>query len=187
MSSLARHFPNLLTAIRLVCAPALAFLLVVGADRAALGLFAFAGLSDVVDGYFAKRFGFVTPLGRYLDPAADKLLMFAAFVALTLLGFSPAWLAMIVIGRDAAILAGLLVGHALNLPLRIAPLLIGKISTAVQAFYVGLMMLMLASGFHGQRIADAAAVTTAAATIASWVGYGVVWLKAFASRHQRTA
>src|ERR1700722_14624440 len=80
-----KHLPNLLSWLRLAAAPALAFLLVSGADRMALGVFAFAGLSDAADGFLAKRFGFVSRFGRFLDPAADKLLMLATFVTLTAL------------------------------------------------------------------------------------------------------
>ena len=182
MNSLFKHVPNLLTAMRLVCAPALAYLLVVGADRAALGVFAFAGASDAVDGFFAKRFGLATRLGRFLDPAADKLLMLAAFVALTALGFAPLWLAVLVIGRDIAIVAGILVAHALELPLRVAPLFIGKACTAVQVCYVGFVLLLLAFDLHWNRLAGAAALLTAAMTVASWLAYGIVLLKAFSAR-----
>lgn len=181
-----KHLPNILTAMRLACAPALAYLLVTGADRAALGIFAFAGLSDAVDGYFAKRFGFATRLGRYLDPAADKLLMLAAFVVLTAMGTSPLWLAIVVISRDAAIIAGIVLGHALDLPLRIAPLLIGKLSTAVQVGYVGLMLLSLSFGLHWTLFARMAAVVTAAVTLASWLGYGAVLVRAFAAKSRQT-
>src|ERR1700752_2148047 len=85
VNGVLKHLPNLLTWLRLAAAPGLAFLLVSGADRAALGVFAFAGLSDAADGFLAKRFGFASRFGRYLDPAADKLLMLAAFVTLTVL------------------------------------------------------------------------------------------------------
>lgn len=182
MNSLFRHLPNLLTAMRLVCAPALAYLLVVGADRAALGVFAFAGASDAVDGFFAKRFGLATRLGRFLDPAADKLLMLAAFVVLAAMGFAPLWLAVLVIGRDIAIVTGILIAHVLDLPLRVTPLLIGKVCTAVQVCYVGFVLLLLAFDLHWNRLAGAAALVTAAMTIASWIAYGAVLLRAFATR-----
>lgn len=185
MSGLFKHVPNLLTGMRLVCAPALAFLLVSGADRAALGVFAFAGLSDAADGYFAKRFGFATRFGRYLDPAADKLLMLAAFVALTVMGFTPVWLAALVIARDLAIVAGIALGHALGLPLKVEPLAIGKWSTAVQVGYVGLSLLLLAFGLHWTVLASVAAGVTAAVTLASWFAYGNVLLNAFALRYRR--
>jgi cardiolipin synthase len=187
VSGLFKHVPNVLTGMRLVCAPALAFLLVSGADRAALGVFAFAGLSDAADGYFAKRFGFATRFGRYLDPAADKLLMLAAFVALTVMGFSPVWLAVLVIARDLAIVAGIALGHALGLPLKVEPLLIGKWSTATQVVYVGFSLLLLALDLHWANFARIAAYVTAAVTVASWLAYGGVLLKAFAVRYRRAA
>ena len=132
MNGLVKHFPNVLTALRIAAAPALAFLLVSGADRAALGVFAFAGLSDAADGFLAKRFGLTTRFGRLLDPVADKLLMLVSFATLTILGVAPLWLTLLVLARDAAILAGLLLARVLNVPVRVAPLLIGKASTAMQ-------------------------------------------------------
>lgn len=179
-----RHLPNLLTGLRLACAPTLALLLVSGADKAALGVFAFAGLSDAVDGFFAKRFGFATRLGRYLDPAADKLLMLAAFIALAAMGFAPVWLAILVIARDAAIVAGILLGHALELPLRIAPLLIGKLSTVVQVAYVGLILVLLTSRLDGREFARDAAIFTAAVTLVSWIAYGAVLTRAFVAKYR---
>jgi cardiolipin synthase len=187
VNGLFKHLPNILTGMRLVCAPALAFLLVKGADGAALGVFAFAGLSDAADGYFAKRFGFATRFGRFLDPAADKLLMLAAFVALTAMGVAPLWLAILVIARDAAIVAGILLGHALRLPLKIEPLTLGKWTTVVQVGYVGLSLLLLALGEHWVFLARVAVIVTAAMTAASWAAYGFVLLQAFAARSRAAA
>ena len=84
-----RHLPNLLTSLRLAAAPTTAGLLVAGHFNAAFGLFAVAGLSDAADGYLAKRFGLDSPLGRILDPTADKALMLAAFVTLAILDDVP--------------------------------------------------------------------------------------------------
>ncbi len=187
MSGLFKHLPNLLTALRLVCAPAFAFLLMSGADRAALGVFVFAGLSDAADGFLAKRFGLATPFGRYLDPVADKLLMLAAFLALTILGYSPPWLAALVIARDVTIIAAIALAHILTFPLRIAPLAIGKLSTAAQIAYVGLSLFLLAFDLHWQELAGIAAMVTAAVTAASWFAYAAVWIRAFALRQRHAA
>src|SRR5678815_5329906 len=92
-----RHLPNLLTSLRLAAAPTTAGLLVAGHFNAAFGLFAVAGLSDAADGFLAKRFGLDSPLGRVLDPTADKALMLAAFVTLAILDDVPVWLAALVI------------------------------------------------------------------------------------------
>ena len=179
-----RHLPNLLTAMRLAAAPMLAVLLVNGADRAALGVFAFAGLSDVADGFLAKRFGLATRFGRFLDPAADKLLMLASFLALAALKVAPLWLTLLVIGRDAAIIGGILVARMIALPVRVEPLAIGKASTAMQIAYIAFALLLLTFGLHWPQAEMFAADATAFLTLASWIAYAGVGLRAFLRRHE---
>jgi cardiolipin synthase len=103
------------------------------------------------------------------------------------MGFTPTWLAALVIARDLAIVAGIALGHALGLPLKVEPLLIGKWSTAVQVGYVGFSLLLLAFGLHWTLFASIAACITAAITLASWFAYGSVLLNAFALRNRRAA
>jgi len=186
LNGLARHLPNLLTTLRIAAAPALALLLVSGSDRAALGVFAFAGLSDAADGFLAKRFGLTTRFGRLLDPAADKLLMLVSFATLTLLGVAPLWLTLVVLVRDVAILAGLLVARLLNVPVMVAPLLIGKASTAMQIIYIALALVLLTFGLQWPQMQTVAADVTAILTSVSGLCYAVVGAKAFA-RPRRTA
>src|SRR5258706_148067 len=119
MTIMLRHLPNFLTALRLAAAPTTAGLLVAGHFNAAFGIFAAAGLSDAADGFLAKRFGLDSPLGRVLDPVADKALMLAAFVTLALLDDVPVWLAAIVIARDGLILLGLAIAVALPVARRV--------------------------------------------------------------------
>jgi cardiolipin synthase len=179
-----KHLPNLLTWLRLAAIPALCILLVSGADRAALGVFAFAGLSDAADGFLAKRFGFATRFGRFLDPAADKLLMLASFLTLTLLKVTPLWLTLLVVARDAAIVLGILVAHRLALPIRVEPLLIGKASTALQIGYIALALVLLTLDLHWPRALGLAADATAILTLASWLAYAGAALRALARRRK---
>jgi cardiolipin synthase len=185
--ALLRQIPNLLTVLRLACAPVTALLLLEGAYPAALAVFAFAGLTDAADGFLAKRYGLNTRVGAWLDPAADKLLMLASFLALTYVGATPPWLAVLVLVRDAAIVLGVLLAKYMAWPLRVQPQLLGKISTAVPVGYAGLMLVMLAFAFDWPRLSYAAAVTTAVLTLASWLSYGQVFLRAIAIRHSRPA
>jgi len=178
VSRLLRHLPNVLTGLRLVAAPATAGLLVSGHFNAAFGIFAFAGFSDAADGFLAKRFGFATRLGRILDPIADKALMLAAFVTLALLEDVPAWLAVVVIGRDALIVLALSVGLSVQAPLAIQPSLLGKLCAAMQVIYVGLHLASLAFGFSLAAIVPIDAYLLAAIAFASTVSYFGVWLKA---------
>ena len=176
-----RHLPNLLTLLRLLAAPVTAFLVLHGFNEAAFGVFVFAGLSDAADGYLAKRLAPGSRVGAYLDPAADKLLMLACFVTLSDTQATPVWLTAIVIGRDVAIVAGIFIAHLLALPVRVAPLPIGKVSTAVQVGYIGLMLFFLAFGIEAPQIViTSLVVTTAVFTCASWLAYAQVLLKAVA-------
>ena len=111
MTPFLRNIPNVLTAVRVLLAPLTAYLIVRGNDLDALGVFAVAGASDAVDGFLARRFGLVSRFGEYLDPAADKLLMLICFVTLTMIHQAPLWLSAVVIGRDVAIVLGVLVAR----------------------------------------------------------------------------
>ncbi|MGH6890504.1 MAG: CDP-alcohol phosphatidyltransferase family protein [Rhizomicrobium sp.] len=184
MKRVLRHLPNFLTGLRLAAAPALALLLVSGSDRAALGVFAFAGLSDAADGFLAKRFGLATRFGRLLDPAADKLLMTAAFLTLALLNIAPVWLTLLVIARDAAIVGGIVLARVLALPVRIEPLLVGKASTAMQIGYIALALLLLTFGLRWPDGERYAADATAFLTVLSWLAYAGVGINALAGRRR---
>ncbi|MBV9062478.1 MAG: CDP-alcohol phosphatidyltransferase family protein [Alphaproteobacteria bacterium] len=182
-----RQIPNTLTALRLLAAPVLAAFLLYGYQMYAFVVFAFAGFTDLADGFLAKKFDLTTQVGRYLDPAADKLLMLAAFLALAATHQAPLWLMIVVIGRDAAIVVAIFAARLLDLPLRIEPLPIGKLCTAVQVAYVALILLLMALRIEAPRSAEGAALITAAITVASWLAYGDLWLKAFAARYRTAA
>jgi CDP-diacylglycerol--glycerol-3-phosphate 3-phosphatidyltransferase len=111
-----------------------------GAEDARLriaALFAFGGaaLSDALDGYIARRFNQATKLGRVLDPVADKLLLLAGVVTLSVtqwhLGL-PIWFAVLVIARDVLIVIGVLAIHHVVGRVEMAPLITSKICTFLQ-------------------------------------------------------
>ena len=66
-------------------------------------LFTIAAITDYFDGYIARRFGLVSNLGKVMDPVADKLLVSSAFIMLTALGWVPAWMVCVIIGREIAV------------------------------------------------------------------------------------
>ena len=76
-----RHIPNLITGLRLALTPVLVFLLLVQDFRAAFLLLLLLGVSDALDGFLAKRRGWQSRVGEFLDPVADKLMLVGAFVA----------------------------------------------------------------------------------------------------------
>ncbi|MDE2110325.1 MAG: CDP-alcohol phosphatidyltransferase family protein [Alphaproteobacteria bacterium] len=181
MNRLLRQVPNMLSTLRLVAAPCTAALILDHADGAAVCVFGLAGLSDALDGFLAKRFALTSRFGAWLDPAADKLLMLASFVTLTMIGAVPFWLTALVIGRDAAIVTGVLLARLMDAPLQIAPLLVGKASTVVQVAYIALVLILLALNMNLPRIVFTGVVMVAALTLLSFFAYAHVWLQAVAA------
>ena len=106
-------------------------------------LFFFAAMTDLADGYVAKRFNAITPLGAVLDPIADKLLMDSLFLTLAFDAHLPAWIALLVIGRDLLMVAGTLALRLLAGRFRVQPLLVGKLSTFFQIVLGGAVLARL--------------------------------------------
>ncbi|KAI1384499.1 uncharacterized protein F4822DRAFT_433043 [Hypoxylon trugodes] len=95
--------PNLLTFSRLVAAPFIGYAILHDAHGWALGLFAYAGASDLLDGWIARRWKLQTVVGSVVDPMADKTLMTVLTVCLAVKGALPVWLAAIILGRDVGL------------------------------------------------------------------------------------
>ncbi len=100
------NLPISLTLLRIFFVPLLVVLLLTqgrNMDLWAVAVFLLAAVTDLLDGYFARRRGEVTTLGILLDPIADKLLTSAAFISLVELGLVPAWMVVIIVGRELAV------------------------------------------------------------------------------------
>jgi CDP-diacylglycerol--glycerol-3-phosphate 3-phosphatidyltransferase len=109
------NLPNLLTILRIFFVPLLVAVVVqerlqfevfgvaVAGDLVALAIFLTAAATDLLDGYLARRWGQVTTVGTLLDPIADKLLISAALIALVQIRLVPAWMVILIVGREFAI------------------------------------------------------------------------------------
>ncbi|HET9037810.1 MAG TPA: CDP-diacylglycerol--glycerol-3-phosphate 3-phosphatidyltransferase [Myxococcaceae bacterium] len=100
------NVPNLLTFGRILIIPLFIYLAYQASPLASLlagALFAVAAITDVVDGWLARRMGLVTVIGKFLDPLADKLIVLAAMVMLVRLGRFPAWVAILLLSRELVV------------------------------------------------------------------------------------
>lgn len=100
------NIPNLLTFFRIALIPVLVFLLLSSSELLSILsmlVFSIASITDWLDGYLARKMNIVTNLGKFLDPIADKLLIAAALVMLVGLGRVPAWMVVVIIGREIAV------------------------------------------------------------------------------------
>lgn len=95
-----RTVPNLLSLLRLALVPVFLLLILSGQNWQAVVVLAVASITDFLDGYLARKLNQTTRLGQLLDPAADRLYIFATLVGLSIVGYVPVWLALVVIGRD---------------------------------------------------------------------------------------
>lgn len=129
--------PNLLSLLRIVLVPVFVLEVLAGRPRSALIVFFVAGTTDVLDGWAARSLDLRSKTGLWLDPAADKILLTAAFVILSLPGGAgpnilPLWLAIAVIGRDVLLVAGSLAILLFRGVKQFPPTLAGKTSTVSQ-------------------------------------------------------
>jgi len=100
------NLPNGLTLLRIFLVPFLVVVLLTkfeGREIVALAIFLLATATDFFDGWLARRRGEITTLGTLLDPIADKLLISAAFISLVELNLVPAWMVVVVVGREFAV------------------------------------------------------------------------------------
>jgi len=100
------NLPISLTLLRIFFVPIVVVLLLTkggNMDLWAVGVFLLAAVTDLLDGYLARKRGQITTLGILLDPIADKLLTSAAFISLTERGLVPAWMVVIIVGREFAV------------------------------------------------------------------------------------
>lgn len=167
--------PNIITTLRLLAIPPLAWLLLEQKYQQALILALAAGFSDLADGYLAKRFGWITRYGGIVDPLADKLLMLTSFSTLAWLGHLPWWLLYLTLLRDFTIVAGATAYHYLIEPLTAEPTLLGKINTALQVLLVAAVLIHV--GFHQLPDTLIAILITlvAALTVITLIQYVWIW------------
>lgn len=144
VSSRILTIPNLLSVFRLLLIPVFLTLLIQGRDAAALLVIAVASVTDFLDGFLARRLRQVTRLGQVLDPAADRLYLFAALLGLAWREVIPWWFVLIVVGRDVFMLAlGVLLTSEGSGPLPVR--LIGKVATFCLFCWLPLVMLAYAA------------------------------------------
>ena len=140
------NWPNGLTLARMVMGPIVLVCLLTGAVRPAFYIFVVAMLTDIYDGYLARRSNSVTEFGKLMDPLADKVLVSLVLVGFVLVGasFAPLWMVAIVIGRELLILGcrtGVFKSGEVLVTRRTA-----KWKTAVQMTWVSASLLYLAFG-----------------------------------------
>ena len=134
--------PNILTVFRIFLVPVIVVILLSGmADKnlISFGIFLLAALTDMVDGIWARWKHQVTIFGQLFDPVADKLLITSVLICLVSLNRVPAWMAIVLIGRDIAVTGFRAVASARGLNIVASPF--GKAKMQAQVYTIALLLL----------------------------------------------
>jgi cardiolipin synthase len=174
------YLPNFITVFRLFLVPVIVWAIVAKAFLGAFIVFVVAGVTDALDGFLARRFGWRTELGAYLDPVADKALLMSVYATLGFFGYLPAWLVILVISRDVLIIGAVLLAWLLGRTVALRPVMVSKVNTTMQ---IALAVLILAE--TGLQLGWDAYMplfvwATGLTTAASAAVYLVIWLKRMA-------
>ena len=167
---------NIVTAIRILLIPVFVFLLLapwpswlsdptiaqISKPWIAAAVFTLLALTDGLDGYLARSRNEITNLGKFLDPLADKILVTAALLALIELGELPAWIALIIIGRDFLVSGLRMVASAENQV--IAASHIGKGKTVVQI--IAMILFIVKDSY---AVVSRGAILELAVEVLAWV------------------
>lgn len=149
--------PNKLTLTRIILSPVfMVFFLMenVYCRMLSLIIFTFAALTDLWDGYLARKYGVVTGFGKFMDPLADKILTSTAFISFVALGYVKAWMIMMIVIREFFITG--LRSIAAYRGMVISPTLSAKFKTVLQMLSIVIILLYInaktifeASGYTG--------------------------------------
>lgn len=165
------YIPNLLTLARIGLVPWLVVLLQEQQYGWSLAVFVIAGVTDGLDGYIAKRFNASTYLGSILDPIADKTLLVTSYIMLSVLEIIPFWLMVVVVFRDLVIIGGNLLMVLFFSTMEMKPLLISKLNTVMQIFYIVLVLASLSFGLEYASFISVIGIGVAITSVLSGLGY----------------
>jgi cardiolipin synthase len=135
------HLPNFFTFLRLLATPAIFYFIISHSYLLAFVVFAFAGLSDWADGYYARKWNVTSTFGRILDPIADKAMMSSCFIILTIKGLLPLWLVSLMVGRDLTILLAGFYTYIKRLNIKFIPIFVSKLNTLLQILLIGTCLI----------------------------------------------
>ena len=169
-----RHVPNMLSLLRLALIYPVAYLILEGWYREVMLLFAVTALTDALDGFLAKRYGWVTELGTYLHQLADKLLLVTVFICLSMVGMVPWWLTLLVFLRDLVIALGAVTYKIVFGPLNAKPTVPSKLNTLFQILYLLAVVARAAYGFPETPVVMALGALVLVTTFVSGLDYTLI-------------
>ena len=171
------NIPNLISLARILLVPVIVWAIASNEMQVAFGLFVVAGLSDLVDGFLAKRFRMATELGAYLDPLADKAMLVSIYVTLGIVEAVPRWLVILVVSRDIMIVTAVILSWLVDKPVKLKPLLVSKLNTLAQVLLAAFVLARLGIELRLELAIQVLTAMVAALTLLSIAFYLAAWVR----------
>ena len=178
--------PNLITIARVLLIPVVAFLLLDRDYALAFAVFMAAAIGDWLDGFLARRLNQMSQLGAVLDPIADKMTMMIVAILMSAQGMLPIWLAVVIVFRDAIIVAGavayrFVVGH-----IEMAPTRLSKANTFLEFGVLALVMAQAAGLLDASPWLMPLFIALFASVLVSGAHYVWVWRRKAIEEERRS-
>lgn len=130
-----KHIPNILTILRFVLIPFIVIYAIAGNYVATIIVLTLSGITDILDGFIARKFNFITDFGKLMDPLADKTTQLTILIVLAIQKVVPSWILFIVLLKEFAMIAG--ASFLYGKELVVSSKWYGKLSTVL--FYVAIV------------------------------------------------
>ena len=134
-----KHLPNILTIIRFLLIPLIIFFALQDNYLATIIVLTISGITDILDGYIARKFNFITDFGKLMDPLADKATQLALLTVLTIQNIIPIWIIIIVVIKEFLMISG--ASFLYGKDLVVSSKWYGKLSTVL--FYIAIVFSLL--------------------------------------------
>lgn len=135
---------NRITILRIVLIPVFIITLLQGLYPWPVVIFSFTVITDALDGFIARYRKQITPLGSFLDPMADKFLMFSSYLICAYLKKIPSWMFIVILSRDLLIVMGWAIIYFITNSTEVKPRLMGKLTAIIQMFTMWIVLLGIA-------------------------------------------
>ena len=132
---MAKHIPNILTIVRFFLIPFIIYFIITDQYAIAFLFLTISGLTDVLDGWIARKFNFITNFGKLIDPLADKTTQISVLLALSFKNIIPFWIIIVVVLKEAVMIAG--ASFLYGKELVVSSKWFGKLSTVL--FYLAIV------------------------------------------------
>lgn len=143
-----KHVPNILTIIRFLLIPLLIIVALQGNYIATIIVLTISGITDILDGYIARRFNYITNFGKLMDPLADKATQITLLTVLTIQKIIPVWIIVIVLLKEFLMIAG--ASFLYGKELVVSSKWYGKLATVL--FYIAIVCSLFTEYWNGPLV-----------------------------------